>query len=93
MKRLVTIFKSGTYISGPAGEIVTYTHDDNIIDVLGQAKSLRIQVIGDRTTGVDTRASVKVYESSDPLRRPSEVGSPSAARRTSTTTCALHSSR
>ena|GEM_PF-5965283 len=74
MKRLVTIFSNGTYISGPNGEITTYTHDDKLCDVLGQAKDIRMQLIGDRTTGVDTRARIRVYESSDPDRRPSEVG-------------------
>lgn len=72
----MTVYQTATYISGPAGEVSHYTHDDALCDTLGQAKSIRLQVVGDRATGADTRAQVSVYESSDPNRRPSEVGKP-----------------
>lgn len=74
MKRLLTVFSRATYLSANDGAPKVYVHDESLCDVLGQAKTIRVQVVGNSTTGVNTRASIKAFEGSDPNARPSEVG-------------------
>ena len=75
MKRLVTVFERATYLSGASGAPKNYLHDESLCDVLGQAKLIRVQVVGNSTSGANARASVLAFEGSDPTARPSEVGS------------------
>ena len=65
MKRIVTAFGQKTYISATGGT-TTYQHELGIADVLGQAKSLRVHVIGSRQSTAYARATLRFYESSKP---------------------------
>lgn len=74
MKRIVTVFAQKTYIS-PTGGPTRYQHDLGVADVLGQGKSLRVQVIGSRKSTTDTRATIRFYETAKPGdARPSQWG-------------------
>ncbi|MDP2622366.1 MAG: hypothetical protein Q8Q29_01040 [Actinomycetota bacterium] len=74
MKRNVTVFGSDTYAS-PGGLPTPYRHDLSLCDVLGQGKSLRVQVIGHRRSTPNARATVTFYESAKPGEaRPEEWG-------------------
>ena len=56
MKRLVQVFPRDTYLSTDTGGARLATHDESLIEALGQAKSLLIQVYGYRRTA-DARAT------------------------------------
>lgn len=75
MKRNVAVFKRGTYISASDGKKRYWAHDVELCDVLGQAKTVLVQVFGNRVTSVsNTRATVEVWHTALPSGRPSEVG-------------------
>ncbi len=73
MKRLVQVYARDTYLSGSSGSIQLFRHDASQYSLLGQAKTILLQVYGYRRSST-ARATIKVYESSIPGRSPSEVG-------------------
>ena len=61
MKRVLTVFPRQTYESGPGGVVKTYLHDVELCEVLGQAKTLRIHVVGNSQSDAQARAIVARY--------------------------------
>jgi hypothetical protein len=74
VKKLIVAFEPDTYLSGAAGAAKSYRHALDLCEELGQAKTLLVQLVGERTTGADTRATIAVWHTSSTERSPSEVG-------------------
>ena len=74
MKKLLVAFEPNTYLSGALGVAKSYRHAIDLCEELGQAKTLLVQVVGERTTGADTRATIAVWHTSSTNQAPSEVG-------------------
>ena len=74
MKKLLVAFEPNTYLSGALGVAKSYRHNIDLCEELGQAKTLLVQVVGERTTGGDTRATIAVWHTSSTNQAPSEVG-------------------
>ena len=72
MKRNVTLFPRDTYPS-PTGAIQMYTHDPALVDVIGQAKTIRFQIFVYRMSAT-ARATIRVYESANPDSAPRDTG-------------------
>lgn len=78
MKSLVVLFERNTYQSNTDGTARTWISRDELRKVLGQAKSMRVQIIGYRNAA-NTGVRLKMYENSYLDLRPSETnasGSP-----------------
>ena len=72
MKRNVTLFARKTYPS-PTGAVHLYTHDPGLVDVLGQAKSIRFQIFVYKKSAT-AQMDLKVYESADADTAPRDTG-------------------
>ncbi len=64
MKRNITnLFPAGAYISDTGGNPREYEMDEGLIEVLGQAASLRVQGFVCERTDATARATLRLYES------------------------------
>jgi hypothetical protein len=75
MKKVVTVFARDTFISASDGSTKVYKHAPEMFPLLGSAKLVKLQWIGHRSSKSTAEVTIRDYESSYPVRRPSEVGS------------------
>jgi hypothetical protein len=65
MKRVITnLFPTGAYISDAAGAVRTYEMDEGLVEVLGQAASMRVHGYVWERTDATARATLRFFESS-----------------------------
>ena len=67
MKRVVTLFPVGEYNSKSDGGIRMYEADPGLVEVLGQAKDIRLHAFTERKDA-NAVATLRLYESSLPGR-------------------------
>lgn len=72
MKSIVIVFERSTWQSNSDGTLRTFVSRDSIREVLGQAKSMRVQIIGYRNLA-NTGVKLKMYENSYLDMRPTET--------------------
>ncbi len=72
MKRNVTLFPRSNYATS-TGNIQLFTHDPGLIDVLGQAKTIKFQVFVYKKSPT-AQMDLKVYESADSSSMPRDNG-------------------
>ena len=72
MKEMIVLFERNTYLSASNGAAQSWISRDELRKVIGQAKSIRVQIIGYRNMA---NAGVKLYmyENSTPDMRPTET--------------------
>jgi len=65
MKRVISkLFSGETFVSETGGAVRTYRMDESLIEVLGQASSIRVHAYVYEKTDATARAVVEFYESS-----------------------------
>ena len=77
MKTMVILFERNTYQSNSDGSARTWVSRDDLRQKLGQAKSIRVQIIGYRNIA-NTGVKLKMYENSYYDLRPSETNASGA---------------
>lgn len=74
MKKTILVHARQTFTSTSAGVKIQYAHDVALCDILGQAKTMLVQLYGHRITGTNTKTTVEVWHTCLPSGRPVEVG-------------------
>jgi len=86
MKRVVQVFPRRIWRSDDDGSILLYNHPKELCDILGQAKSIRLHVLGYFVSeATQTQGSLTAYESSFPEKAPSSTALVKVAASTFTT--------